>query len=177
MVRSSTRDDILAAAAQLFAATGFKGTSLHDIAVEVGCSKATLLYHFATKDAILVALLAPPRQAMVVLDEKLSALDSEAARLAAIDGFVDLILAYRSEIALIYQDLIHVYRGAVFAEILPLIERLMATLAGRSADPADLVGAKVVMAGLATVALDQSGSDDDMRALLVGVARRALIQN
>ena len=53
-----THGEILAAAARRFAVTGYKGTSLQDIAREVGCSKAAVLYHFAGKEALLAELMA-----------------------------------------------------------------------------------------------------------------------
>src|SRR3712207_1163825 len=105
MARNRTRDDILAVSARLFARDGFKGTSLSDIAAEVGCSKATLLYHFAGKDAILSELLEPAARAAHELDARLTALAPEAAQAAAIEGFVDLLLAYRREVTLIYDNL------------------------------------------------------------------------
>jgi AcrR family transcriptional regulator len=174
MARANTRDDILSAAARLFANVGFKGTSLSDIAVEVGCSKATLLYHFASKDAILVTLLAPPARDLGVLVEGLADRDAEAARGLAIEGFVDLVLAYRSEIALIRHDMAQLIHTPAFAAVKPLTDRLEAAIAG-SSEPAAQVAAKVVLAGIAMVALERPElGDQDLRTVLIGVARRAM---
>jgi AcrR family transcriptional regulator len=52
----STRDRILDVALDLFTAKGFDGTSLREIAEELGVTKAALYYHFASKDDILMAL-------------------------------------------------------------------------------------------------------------------------
>ena len=55
-----TRARILAIAQQLFAEHGYAGTSIADIASELGTSKAALYYHFASKEEILSALVAEP---------------------------------------------------------------------------------------------------------------------
>lgn len=51
------RQQILAEATRLFAANGFGGTSLQAIADAVGVRKASLLYHFASKNELRVAVL------------------------------------------------------------------------------------------------------------------------
>lgn len=54
---ASARDEILDAAAALFAERGYAGTSTRSIAERVGIRQASLYYHFAGKDEILLELL------------------------------------------------------------------------------------------------------------------------
>jgi len=52
-----TRDRILSAAEALFAAHGFDGTSMRDVAARVGLNAASLYNHFASKQALYEAVL------------------------------------------------------------------------------------------------------------------------
>jgi AcrR family transcriptional regulator len=53
---NSTRERILDAALELFVAQGYDGTSLRQIAEQLGVTKAALYYHFESKEDILRAL-------------------------------------------------------------------------------------------------------------------------
>lgn len=54
----STRDRILDAAEQLFAANGFSGAAMRDIAARVELNPASLYNHFSSKEALYEAVLA-----------------------------------------------------------------------------------------------------------------------
>jgi AcrR family transcriptional regulator len=56
-----TRQRILAVAIELFAAHGYAGTSIRDIAEAVGMTKAALYYHFSSKEQVLEAVTEPLR--------------------------------------------------------------------------------------------------------------------
>jgi AcrR family transcriptional regulator len=60
------RDEILQAAAGVFARQGFRGSSIKDIAKRAGVADGTIYNAFANKDALLAALLEKLRPAQAV---------------------------------------------------------------------------------------------------------------
>ena len=55
--RGETREQVLAAAARVFARRGFHGTSLEAIAEEAGFSRGAVYYNYADKDELFLELL------------------------------------------------------------------------------------------------------------------------
>ncbi|MEE1939772.1 TetR family transcriptional regulator [Streptomyces sp. TRM 70361] len=172
---SALRGQILEAALELFAAGGYRGTSLHDIAVRVGCSKASLLYHFTSKDAILTELLAPAGEALAALDAELDGLPDDRAATAAVTGYVDLALRFRREVKVLFQDINEMTAHPALACIPELADRLTATLAGRSAEPKKLVTAYMVLGAVfVTCASDVDVPAGALREELIHGALRTL---
>ncbi|GAA2927080.1 TetR/AcrR family transcriptional regulator [Kitasatospora cinereorecta] len=172
---SAMRRQILDSALLLFSEHGFKGTSLHDIAVEAHCSKASLLYHFTGKDAILTELLTPPAESLSALSEELTALNGDQAVEAAVTGYVGLAMRYHLEVKIIFAELPDMLGHPVLAVIPRAVDQLADALGGRSAEPRARVMAQMVIGGVAvTVAADVDVDPGTMRAELVQGALRTL---
>ncbi|GIJ78180.1 DNA-binding transcriptional regulator, AcrR family [Micromonospora phaseoli] len=178
MVRSTpqTHGDILAAASRRFAVTGYRGTSLQDIAGEVGCSKAAVLYHFANKEAILTELMAPAIGVLRSLDDQIAAQpDPASAQRVAAEGFVDLAVRFRSEIALLRGEFPELLQQPVFAHIQLISERLIDALAGHPERPSARITALVLLAGIAeTCGQFADVPDKELGDALLALLRRAL---
>ncbi|MFF3864919.1 TetR/AcrR family transcriptional regulator [Micromonospora sp. NPDC001898] len=174
-VVSETHAEILAAAARRFAVTGYKGTSLQDIAREVGVSKATVLYHFANKEALLSELMAPAITALHELDDRFAGLAGPDAQRVAGEGFVNLAVRFRRQIALLRGEFPELLQQPEFAHVHQISERLIAALAGHSTRPANRIAALVVLAGIAETCGEFGDvADDELRDALLGLVRRAL---
>lgn len=95
------REEILKAATELIAASGFKGVTLEAFAAACGMTKAGLLHHFRSREELLIAVL--ERRDTLDLTSVVDALepapDAATAR-AVMSGFVRRNLAQRSLVQL-----------------------------------------------------------------------------
>jgi AcrR family transcriptional regulator len=99
----TARDEILDAAAALFAEHGYAGTSTRAIAERVGIRQASLYYHFAGKDEILLELLETSvRPSLDFVDGIRDARDPAAALLALAMTDVGTLLAAPHNIGALY---------------------------------------------------------------------------
>jgi len=97
-----TRSRILAIARDLFAQRGFTGTSIADIARELGTTTAALYYHFPAKADILAALLAEP---MVAYGRLIDCLDAgQPGPEVLLDALIDLAADSRELARIIDRD-------------------------------------------------------------------------
>lgn len=91
---------ILAAAIDLFTSRGFGGASISEVAMEAGCSKASVLYHFATKDELLQAALQPLKGALDGLLAQLSSTPPAMRTSSGVPALIELCVQHRSLMAL-----------------------------------------------------------------------------
>ncbi|WP_187432687.1 TetR/AcrR family transcriptional regulator [Agromyces mariniharenae] len=119
--RVRAADELKQVALEQFATVGFAGTSLQHIADHAGYSKSSVLYHYASKEALLEAAIEPAiSEFETVLDEFLSSRD-RGRRARLVDRVVDMLLEHR--------EAVHVFliQGPSLSE-LPIIARANAAV-------------------------------------------------
>ncbi|ROO86590.1 TetR family transcriptional regulator [Actinocorallia herbida] len=174
---AALHDKLLDAALRLFVARGYRGTSLQDIASEVGCAKASVLYHFSDKQAILRELLTPAVTEFLALGARLTLFPDDQVAEATVRGFADITLRHRRQVGLLLSDVAETTGALDVDDGLDLGELLITSLSGRSADPQ--IRMRAWMA-LGTILLGSAGSTHlalppaDAHAALVHGALRAL---
>ena len=92
----TTSEDLRRVALREFAASGYQGTSIQQIAERAGVSKASVLYHYASKEQLLEAVISPALDALdgVLLDlDKLRG--TSESRGEFLERFVDFLLDHR----------------------------------------------------------------------------------
>lgn len=172
---SGLRGHILESARGLFAEHGFKGTSLHDIAVGADCSKSALLYHFAGKEAILTEVLTGPAEALTALGRTLGRLEGEEAQEAAVTGFVDLALSFSSEVKIIFAELPEMLGHPVLAVVPQAVDALATALAGGAHEPDAQIAAWMVIGGTAVTTAQYAHTEEGaLRSSMVEGALRLL---
>ena len=118
----SSASDLRTIALTEFAAAGYAGTSIARIAELAGLSKSSVLYHYASKEALLEAALAPAIERLGAILTPLAPHPLQPTLLPSfIEEFVDFLLDHRLEV--------HTFinQGASLAEV-PVIARAAAQI-------------------------------------------------
>lgn len=118
----SSASDLRTIALTEFAAAGYAGTSIARIAEIAGLSKSSVLYHYASKEALLEAALTPAIDRLGAILKPLAPHPLQSDLLPAfIAEFVDFLLDHRLEV--------HTFinQGASLAEV-PVIARAAAQI-------------------------------------------------
>lgn len=124
-IMSTSAEDLRSIALEEFATSGYAGTSLHRIADLAGLSKSSVLYHYASKDALLEAAVSPAIERM---DEILVSMATKpvtkASRTRFISDFVDFLLEHRLEVHLFINQGPSLVDVAVIDRANELVQRL-----------------------------------------------------
>jgi AcrR family transcriptional regulator len=180
-VVTDTRDRIRQEAVALFTERGYATTSLREIADRVGITKASLYYHYPSKQDLLAAVVEP-----LLADWKRTV--GEAERLPRTDGNVrtvlgsclDTMLSHRAVANLFLRD-----AAAMLAALAPMLDdllevglRLRIWLAGPDPSPVARVRAVAAMellgAGLSAGATLDDVPDPLVRQTLLESAELVL---
>jgi AcrR family transcriptional regulator len=176
---TDTRQRILAIAADLFSRQGYTGTTIADIARELGTTTAALYYHFPSKADILGGLLAEPLIGYTKIIESLDSARPAPADLLA--AFIDLAVDARQIAGMIDRDPTVL---AMIDERLPrtsqeTTDQVIAVLTGPDGDRSAVIRANAALAVIkgATMAALQLGGgtlDREDRAEILALALAAL---
>jgi len=166
---------LLQSALRQFAAVGFEGASLQRIATDAGLSKSSVLYHFASKEALLDAALRPAVEDLAGVVGHLTDLGGDAPRPEFITEFVDYLFEHRLAIAVLISHGQGLAGHAVVDEADALVRRLSECLGGSDSTDPGTVRFGVALAGAAfmLVASDRWAPshvpEEQLRATLVDV--------
>jgi AcrR family transcriptional regulator len=138
-VAEDTKARIRAVAVELFTAQGFEQTSLREIADRVGMTKASLYYHYPSKQALLLSLVEPLVDDWRRTVEVAEVMPHNPGNLRLVLGqFLDIMLRHRNACALFMRDGAAVLAAIepIWQEVIDLTKRLNIWLAGP--DPTDV---------------------------------------
>jgi AcrR family transcriptional regulator len=91
--RRTRRDEILEIAVGLFASRGYHGVSMDDIGAAAGVTGPALYHHFAGKEAMLVAALAPVSERLLAGGRARVAANPDQPK-AALESLVEFHVAF-----------------------------------------------------------------------------------
>ena len=143
----ATRDQIVHAAAETFAASGYHGATLLKVGQRLGISKSAVLYHFDSKDHLLDEVLRP------LAEDTRAFVASYAAPLDSVDGRLDLVArlmtmyaGHYDAVLAIHNDRLLWTHGTVAAGMQLTYGALVDLLAGSDGDPVARLRAHAALA-------------------------------
>ncbi|PRX97706.1 TetR/AcrR family transcriptional regulator [Allonocardiopsis opalescens] len=133
----STRERILAAACELFAAHTYRAATMREIAERLGITKPSLYYHFSSKAEILESLIGTPIDELArAVDAAAAERDPAEAKRRVLRGCVDVIVTHRDTMRLLLRDASVYSDGStrVVERVVATVDRAVDLLAGPGAD-------------------------------------------
>ncbi|RQX16543.1 hypothetical protein DDE19_14680, partial [Micromonospora ureilytica] len=170
-----TRTRILRAALDLFAEHGYQRTSLRQIGERLRLSKTAILYHFPAKEHLLAALAEPLVADLEALLDSAQSQPTERARWTVLEGWLDIMLAHRRPLGMLFHDIALIGRGDTYHRLMEVAMRANDLIAGPNAGRRERVLAvQAVGACSDPVVFFTDVSDEVLRADMLDGARRLL---
>jgi AcrR family transcriptional regulator len=173
-----TRETIRAVALELFSTKGFEQTSLREIAERVGLTKASLYYHYSSKQALLLAVVEPVLTGWrAIADDTASMEHTPAHARVVLARCLDVLLRNRAIVGVFQRDPagVAVVAKSLWEDSLDLGRRLVSWFAGPAPTTVDRLRAVAAMEVLgavltcATYGLEEV-SDAELRDVLLQAA-------
>jgi AcrR family transcriptional regulator len=165
-VIDDTSSRIRAIALELFAAQGFDGTALQQIADRLGVTKAALYYHFKSKDELLNAVVEPYFADMeaVLSSFEPGSKGKLVRRRQRLDDFVQCLLTHRRVVGFLSRDLAVLSRPVVARRSLALQERLSTAIAGSNQTLENQIRISFALTGtLGAIVNNSAATADELR--------------
>lgn len=176
-------EDLRRIALDEFAAAGFAATSLQRIADLAGTSKASVLYHYDSKELLLEAVISPALDDLTRFVDGLTVTTfAPEHRHAFVERFVDFLLAHRQVVHLV------INQGATLEDV-PVVHRALEQMrrlaaffelaAGSTVEKLRfgiaLGGAAYCLASADELGVEPRVSPDELRAGLITVVSQLLV--
>lgn len=172
----STKDAIRDVALRLFSTKGFEQTSLREVADEVGITKASLYYHYASKQDLLLAVIDPVFEDMREMNADLDGLHygRDAVR-EILTRQLHSMLAHRAIGQMFVKDGVAVGHaiGNRYEDMMAMHRKLCTWLAGPGADSEALLRASAALEIVKVALLSQDLAPDATEEL----AERVLLDS
>ncbi|MFI7657918.1 TetR family transcriptional regulator [Micromonospora parva] len=170
-----TRTRILRAALDLFAEHGYQRTSLRQIGERLRLTKTAILYHFPAKEHLLAALIEPLLADLERLLDAAQGQPTDQARWTVLEGWVDVMLAHRRPLGMLFHDIALVGRGDTYHRLMVIAMRANDLIAGPDAGRRERVRAVQAVAACSDpIVFFTDVSDEVLRADMLDGVRRLL---
>jgi AcrR family transcriptional regulator len=177
----SLHDQLREIALTEFASAGYAATSLQRIADLAGTSKASVLYHYASKEQLLADAMAPALDELTAIVSGIGDVAADRAqRIAFLERFVDALLAHREVVHLIVNQSATQQDVPAFARAQALMRELSEAFELAAGSTLEKLRYGIALAGAAytLAASDLLGLDsppvDEIRPALNTVLRELL---
>ncbi len=173
--RGDVRRRLLQVALDYAQKKGFDATSYRDLAEALNITAAAVYYHFRSKDALLLALVGAPLEAMEAL-----AADGEHGQLRGgaqelLERYLDILIVHRDAASLMVRDISVINHPALDGRVENAQRRLRLLLTGAAADANATARAAAALGALRRPILVLPVEElDQARPVLVSAALAAL---